>query len=59
MCIYRITYLTRCGKRNIVVESGNCYAEAYHKAQMHVERKHTKMKLIAAEYKDHNRWYMV
>ena len=59
MRTYRMTFMTMCGKTDVVVEDGTCYAEAFQKAQIHIINKHTKMKLINAEYKEGDRWYHV
>lgn len=56
MNTYRMTYKTQCGITNVVVENGNTYAEAYRKAKVHVENKHSPMFLQKAEVKDGDAW---
>ena len=56
MATFRMTYKTRCGKTNTVVETGDYYEEALSKARTHIELKHSPMTLVLAEVKNHDNW---
>lgn len=59
MHTYRITCRTQCGKTDVIVENGNCYAEAWQKAKQHVFQKHSPMQVLKAEVKDGSSWIRV
>lgn len=58
MCnVYRLTYVTRCGKTNQVIETGDDREGAVMKARLHVEDKHTPMKLLKIECRRHGTYF--
>ena len=55
--VYRMTYQTQCGKTNIAIETGETFEEAWNKAKMHIENKHTPMQLLKKECRWHGDYH--
>jgi hypothetical protein len=49
--------LTKCGVKDVIVESGDSFDDAYAKYKFHVAMKHSPMKLLKIEQKSGNFWY--